>query len=278
MTTPSSAETSLSPPPPPSVPKAEDTKRFRFLEIPRSKIQKADYNPRDIDPYALNKLAEGIEEFGLVETLVWNETTGVLVGGHQRLTILDRQHTDGEDYLVPVSAVSLSPEKERELNVFLNNETTQGVWDTAKLEMLFRDGSTSPFAAGFDAADLQQLFPTETVVELIQKYLPDSMFDSPEQMAEIPGTPPPDAVQQAALDIMEIKAARNKHRDGSREDLRADHIVVMVFDTSAQAKVFLGNAGLDSNMPYFLAEHILTAMGCERLIPEKPLDASAGKA
>jgi hypothetical protein len=97
-------------------------------------------------------------------------------------------------------------------------------------------------------------------------------------MAEIPGTPPPDAVQQAALDIMEIKAARSKHRDGNREDLRSDHIVVMVFDTSAQAKEFLGNVGLDSNMPYFLAEHLLTAMGCEQLMPEKPLDASDPKA
>jgi len=210
----------------------------------------------------------------LVETLVWNEATGILVGGHQRLSILDRQHAEGEDYLVPVSAVNLSPEKERQLNVFLNNETTQGGWDTAKLEMLFRDGNTSPFAAGFDASDLQQLFPTETVVDFIKKYLPDTTFDSPEQMAEIPGTPPPDAVQQAALDIMEIKAARNKHRDGNREDLRADHIVVMVFDTSAQAKGFLTTVGLDSNMPYFLAEHLLTAMGCERLVPTKVLDVS----
>ena len=56
-----------------------------------SQLLPADYNPRkDLKPgdKEYEKLKRSIEEFGYVEPVIWNKTTGRVVGGHQRLKVL----------------------------------------------------------------------------------------------------------------------------------------------------------------------------------------------
>ena len=51
----------------------------------------AEYNPRkDLKPgdAEYEKLKRSITEFGYVEPVIWNQTTGRVVGGHQRLKVL----------------------------------------------------------------------------------------------------------------------------------------------------------------------------------------------
>ena len=64
---------------------------MRIETIPISKIKRAKYNPRkdltSADPEYQN-LKRVMERYGFLLPLVWNERTGVLVGGHQRLKIL----------------------------------------------------------------------------------------------------------------------------------------------------------------------------------------------
>ena len=51
----------------------------------------ADYNPRkDLKPGdpEYEKLKRSIEQFGYVEPVIWNATTRCVVGGHQRLKVL----------------------------------------------------------------------------------------------------------------------------------------------------------------------------------------------
>jgi ParB-like chromosome segregation protein Spo0J len=103
----------------------------RIMRIPIAQIERAHYNPRiSLQPgdEQYDRLAKGIEEFGLVEPLVYNEFNGRLVGGHQRLTILEaRGETD-----VDVSVVHIEDEaREKALNIALNN--VGGAWDTEKL-------------------------------------------------------------------------------------------------------------------------------------------------
>jgi ParB-like chromosome segregation protein Spo0J len=99
--------------------------------IPVERIAVAPYNPRkDLKPGdpAWRKLKKSIDEFGLVEPLVWNEYNGVLIGGHQRLKIL----VAGGAVDVPVSVVRIEDgAKERALNVALNKQG--GEWDAALL-------------------------------------------------------------------------------------------------------------------------------------------------
>jgi hypothetical protein len=103
--------------------------------LPIDQLTPASYNPRRrIKPTApvYRKLKRSLEEFGLVEPLVWNELTGRVVGGHLRLSILkELGHTE-----VPVSVVRLSEPREKALNVVLNNREAQGQYDPDKLTEL----------------------------------------------------------------------------------------------------------------------------------------------
>src|SRR5262249_39315262 len=100
--------------------------------VPIETLVPAPYNPRlELQPGspAWRKLEASLREFGLVEPLVWNETTGYVVGGHSRLRIL-KQMGVAE---VPISVVRLSVAREKALNVVLNNREAQGRFDPSKL-------------------------------------------------------------------------------------------------------------------------------------------------
>jgi ParB-like chromosome segregation protein Spo0J len=60
-------------------------------KIKVEKLLPADYNPRkDLKPgdAEYEKLKRSLDEFGYVEPVIWNKTTGNVVGGHQRLKVL----------------------------------------------------------------------------------------------------------------------------------------------------------------------------------------------
>src|SRR5207302_5272139 len=106
--------------------------------LPTAFLRPAPYNPRrKLQPGqpAYQKLAASLRDFGLVEPLVWNATTGNLVGGHARLEIL---RTLGVTE-VAVSVVHLTPEREKALNVVLNNREAQGRFDTGLLADLLTE-------------------------------------------------------------------------------------------------------------------------------------------
>jgi ParB-like chromosome segregation protein Spo0J len=128
--------------------------------IALDKIQTAPYNPRaDLKPgdAAYERLKRSIEEFDLVEPLVWNRRTGHLVGGHQRLKVLKSRGLTH----VEVSVVDLPPEREKALNVALNNPNLAGDWDLSKLNELIAElGALPEFdetLTGFDASEIRAL-------------------------------------------------------------------------------------------------------------------------
>jgi ParB-like chromosome segregation protein Spo0J len=126
--------------------------------MPVADLVPAPYNPRRAlkpSDRRYKKLAASLREFGLVEPLVWNEATGHVVGGHARLGILKELGT----VEVPVSVVRLSPEREKALNVILNNHEAQGQFDPEKLADLLDELSDLPAfeLTGFDAGDLAAL-------------------------------------------------------------------------------------------------------------------------
>lgn len=94
------------------------------IELPIALLveMKAPYNPRKIEPKALERLRTSLREFGAAEPVVVNQRTGHLVGGHQRV---EAARLEGWETL-PVSVVDLSLEREMALNVALNNPNLQG--------------------------------------------------------------------------------------------------------------------------------------------------------
>ena len=118
----------------------------------------ADYNPRkDLKPGdpEYEKLKRSIEQFGYVEPVIWNKTTGRVVGGHQRLKILlDLGLTEVECVIV-----EMDEDKEKALNIALNK--ISGDWDKDKLALLIEDLQVSDFdvsLTGFEPAELNELF------------------------------------------------------------------------------------------------------------------------
>jgi hypothetical protein len=115
-------------------------------------------------------LKKQIEKNGLVETLCWNERSGVLVSGHLRLSILDDlNHYEPpfedlplkNDYLVGVAVVRLSEKQERALNVFMNNAAAQGNFSEALLQMVAEGLDLEEVGMGEE--DLAAMFPGATL-------------------------------------------------------------------------------------------------------------------
>lgn len=103
---------------------------YEIKKIKRSQIKLAAYNPRTITDEARKRLKKGLKKFGLVQPLVLNETTGTLVSGHQRLSIMDETYKyPDNDYTLTVSVVHLSEKDEKILNVQLNNQDMMGEFD-----------------------------------------------------------------------------------------------------------------------------------------------------
>lgn len=130
---------------------------YEIKKIKRSQIKLAAYNPRTITDEARKRLKKGLKKFGLVQPLVWNETTGVLVSGHQRLSILDETYKyPDNDYTLTVSVVHLSEKDEKILNVQLNNQSMMGEFDYDAL----RDTQ-------FEAPDLDQLGFSDSDLDIV---------------------------------------------------------------------------------------------------------------
>jgi hypothetical protein len=131
--------------------------KFEPKRINRTDIKNAEYNPRNIDPHAKRKLEKNLRKVGLLESLVWNERTGNLVSGHQRLAIIDI--IEGTpNYSLDVSVTSLSLKEEKRQNVFFNNPGAQGTWDLIALADLAKDDDFDIEDAGFDPMDIEVLF------------------------------------------------------------------------------------------------------------------------
>lgn len=118
----------------------------------------ADYNPRkDLKPGdpEYEKLKRSIEQFGYVEPVIWNSRTGCVVGGHQRLKVLQDLGMTEVDCVI----IDMDVEHEKALNIALNK--ISGEWDNDKLADLIADLQGVDFdvsLTGFEPAELDELF------------------------------------------------------------------------------------------------------------------------
>lgn len=105
----------------------------------------------------------------MIETLVWNKTTGNLISGHQRLKILDKLEK-GKDYLLTVAQVEMDEKTEKEQNIFMNNNRAQGYYDIELLKNIVPD--IDPFAAGMWEDDIAML---GLEIDLMNQNEPDAV-------------------------------------------------------------------------------------------------------
>lgn len=147
---------------------------MRFEKKAMSELNPALYNPRKrLRPgdSEYQKLKRSIEEFGMVDPIVWNERTGNIVGGHQRYTVLHDMGVEETE----VSVVDMDEVQEKALNVALNK--VDGEWEKAKLETVLEELSKEDFdltLTGFDADEIEKML--ELDLEVDDGELPEMEF------------------------------------------------------------------------------------------------------
>lgn len=95
-------------------------------------LSPAPWNPREISDAAMGALTESMSRFGLVQPIILNERTGHVVGGHQRLKVLEGRGVAETDVVL----IDVSKSEERALGVALNNPHAQGDFTEALGELL----------------------------------------------------------------------------------------------------------------------------------------------
>ena len=127
------------------------------MQIERKKIRDMDraaYNPRiELIPgdTEYENLRRSITTYGLIIPVVWNKRTNRVVGGHQRLTVLENE---GETE-VDVSVVDLDETQERQLNVALIK--VEGGWDVEMLGDLLAELGEDATLTGFTQQEIDSL-------------------------------------------------------------------------------------------------------------------------
>lgn len=210
-----------------STTKKDELKQFEFGVIKRSEIKLAEYNPRVIDESNLKKLVKNIKQNGLIEPVVWNRRTGVLVGGHQRITAADKIYRK-QDYNVPVAIIDVDEKKEKTLNVTLNNSELQGDWNLPELEALNVDDGISFNDMGFDDSTVAMMFGDD----LTESHSGDEADDSVQKL-------PDDPVEDEKDKLANFNEKKAKFRRAGEDETVIDFYVKVVFpDNETKREVF----------------------------------------
>jgi hypothetical protein len=158
-----------------------------MMDVDELASKAAPFNPRVLSKAARVRLEASLREFGMAGTIVFNSRTQTVLGGHQRLSLLQEARVQR----VAVTTVDVPAEKEAALCIQLNREDSMGSWDRTKLDELLSElasGSADLLAdlkltemAEYRASDpdaLLQKILTE------REYQPQANDPDPQQVAE----------------------------------------------------------------------------------------------
>jgi len=220
------------------------------LEVWRSEINLANYNPRKISDEARRKLKQNIKKNGIIGGLIWNKQTGILVSGHQRVSILDELNkytgTKETDYRLKVEVIDVDEKTEKELNIWFNNTSVQGEYDYNLLAELIPDIDYK--SAGLTESDLSMigvdyLFQTDEENNIASD-LDDLMSNTREQ-----NRLEKEARKQSVKDMKERIKQQAEEKAGN-----LDAYVMISFDTFKAKASFCKRFGYHVNEKFIKGE------------------------
>jgi hypothetical protein len=225
--------------------------RFVSKKVHRRHLTNAPYNPRSISDAERDRLREIVETHGLVGPITWNERTGNIVGGHQRVSMCDALYQT-DDYEMTVAAIDVDLVREKEINLALNNLAAQGNTDLDKLEAMFKDTPEMRIeATGFSGHELFQLFGS-------------SPF---EQRAD-------DALSEVAQKIREARTRQEETRSKVKSREEVHFYLVIIFRDDKDRTEFTESVGWADNRYQSGAELRLM---CAEWIAKRAAEAAAAE-
>lgn len=203
-------------------------KSSESITLKRSQIALADYNPRKLSAEARKKLKANIKRVGIMGGIVWNELSGNLVSGHQRVSILDEiNHYPKNDYDITVEKVALDDKEEKEQNIFLNSKSVQGEFDADLMANII--GDIDPILAGLDDIDLTMLQLDSPSVDFT---------DIMEKASKLTPPTPPSTKE-------EIKAKKDKFSNEVDDRWEGEPVLLLSFDSFQNKAEFMEAMGKD---------------------------------
>ena len=225
------------------------------MELNRSAIHFAGYNPRKLSDESRKTLKRGIKKFGLVGGIVVNKRTGLtVVSGHQRLSVMDElQKFPDNDYRIRVDVIDVDEKQEKELNILMNNPNAQGSWDYDALARLVPDIDYKD--AGLTDADLNMI----GCDFLLQTEEENSLAGALEEMMQ-PVTEQKEAEKAAkqlerAEKVAHMKDVKQQVKEQAQETAaNMDAYLMLSFDTWEAKAAFCERFGYDPNMKFIKGE------------------------
>ena len=225
------------------------------VELNRSAIHFANYNPRKLSDESRKTLKRGIKIFGLVGGIVVNKRTGLtVVSGHQRLSVMDElQKYPENDYRIRVDVIDVDEKQEKELNILMNNPNAQGTWNFDALARIVPDIDWKD--AGLTDADLNMIgvdFLLQTEEEnSLADALSDMMAPVTEQKEADKAVKQLERAEKVAH-MKEVKQQVKENAQKTAEDMEA--YVMLSFDTYEAKAAFCERFGFDGDMKFIKGE------------------------
>ena len=196
------------------------------VELNRSAIRFADYNPRKLSDESRKALKRGIKKFGLVGGIVVNKRTGL---------------------------IDVDEQQEKELNILMNNPNAQGSWDFDALARIVPDIDWKD--AGLTDADLNMI----GVDFLLQTEEESSIADELESMMS-PVTEQKEADKatkqlERAEKVAHMKEVKHQVKENAQKQAEnMDAYVMLSFDTYEAKAAFCERFGYEPDMKFIKGE------------------------
>lgn len=222
--------------------------KFKIIQVHRSQINNAPYNPRKISEHQKKGLSKNLKKVGMLQPIIWNETTGNIVSGHQRVAILDTMEKSNE-YILTVAAVSLSEKEEMRQNMFLNSTTFTGEFDFEAVAELLENYDLDFKDCGFDDYDMSILSLEDADFERFQKPAPkhDVKYIVPEGEDDNDNDNDNDnAFNDEAEKVEAIKATKGRIKeDYATKNADIDAYIILSFSNIRNKEAFCNRFGFD---------------------------------
>ncbi|WP_099465167.1 ParB N-terminal domain-containing protein [Parabacteroides provencensis] len=225
------------------------------VELKRSAIHFADYNPRTLSEEEKKTLKRGIKKFGLVGGLVVNKCTGMtVVSGHQRLTVMDELNKfPDNDYALRVDLIDVDDKQEKELNILLNNPNAQGKWDADKLRSLVPDIDWQD--AGLTDVDLNWIGCDYLLQTEEENSLADALTDMMSPVTEMNEADKAQRQLERAEKTAHMKEVKEQVKQATQDKASEMEAYVMLsFNTYEAKAAFMERFGYDPDMKFVKGE------------------------